>query len=108
MRLTSIVIAKIVLCLTLVGAAQAAEQVDLLINNGVIYDGSGGNPVKGSVAVRNGRVVAVGKLADYQAGQTLDAKGLAVSPVMVSAGPLGRAARRAIGQEPSMVRVRFE
>lgn len=84
MRLTSIFIAKIVLCLGLVGAASAAEQVDLLINNGVIYDGSGGNPVKGSVAVRDGRVVAVGRLADYQAKQTLDAKGLAVAPGFIN------------------------
>jgi N-acyl-D-amino-acid deacylase len=83
-RITSIVIAKIVLCFGLVGAAAAAEQVDLVINNGVIYDGSGGNPVKGSVAVRNGRVVAVGKLADYQAKQTLDAKGLAVAPGFIN------------------------
>ncbi|GFE86342.1 N-acyl-D-amino-acid deacylase family protein [Steroidobacter agaridevorans] len=84
MRLTSIVIAKIVLCLGWVGAASAAEQVDLIINNGVIYDGSGGNPVKGSVAVRDGRVVAVGKLADYQAKQTVDAKGLAVAPGFIN------------------------
>lgn len=84
MRITSIAVAKIILCLGLVGAASAAEQVDLLIDNGVIYDGSGGNPVKGSVAVRNGRVVAVGKLADYQARQTLDAKGLAVAPGFIN------------------------
>ena len=84
MRITSIVIAKIVLCLGLVGAVSAAEQVDLLIENGVIYDGSGGNPVKGSVAVRDGRVLAVGKLTDYRAKQTLDAKGLAVAPGFIN------------------------
>lgn len=81
---TFIVIAKIVLCLGFTGAAVAAEQVDLLIDNGVIYDGSGGNPVRGSVAVRNGRVVAVGKLTDYQARQQLDAKGLAVAPGFIN------------------------
>ena len=84
MRITSIVIAKIVLCLGLVGAASAAEQVDLLIDNGVIYDGSGGDPVKGSVAVRDGRVVAVGKLTDYRGRLTLDAKGLAVAPGFIN------------------------
>ena len=84
MRITYIVIAKIFLCLGLAGAASAAEQVDLLIQNGVIYDGSGGDPVKGDVAVRDGRVVAVGKLADYQAKQKLDAKGLAVAPGFIN------------------------
>lgn len=84
MRLTSIVIANLVLGLGLTTAATAAEQVDLLINNGVIYDGSGGNPIQGSVAVRNGRVVAVGKLTDYQAKQSVDAKGLAVAPGFIN------------------------
>ncbi|MDY6944610.1 MAG: D-aminoacylase [Pseudomonadota bacterium] len=84
MRITSIVIAKIVLCLGLAGVASAAEQVDLIIHNGVIYDGSGGDPIKGDVAVRGGRVVAVGKLADYQGKQQLDAKGLAVAPGFIN------------------------
>jgi N-acyl-D-amino-acid deacylase len=83
-RIASAAIANLVLCLGLTSVASAAEQVDLLINNGVIYDGSGGNPVQGSVAVRGGRVVAVGKLADYQGKQTVDAKGLAVAPGFIN------------------------
>ena len=85
MRLTCTVFTKLVLVAALVSApAFAAEQVDLLIHNGVIYDGSGGDPVKGDVAVRGGRVVAVGKLSDYQAKQKLDAKGLAVAPGFIN------------------------
>ncbi|HEY0942743.1 MAG TPA: D-aminoacylase [Steroidobacter sp.] len=84
MRITSIVIAKLILCLGLAGPVVAAEQVDLIIRNGVIYDGSGGDPIKGDVAVRAGRVIAVGKLDDYQAKQKLDAKGLAVAPGFIN------------------------
>ena len=80
----TIMFAKIVLCLGLAGTAVAAEQVDLIIHDGVIYDGSGGNPVKGDVAVRDGRVVAVGRLADYQARQKVDARGLAVAPGFIN------------------------
>jgi N-acyl-D-amino-acid deacylase len=84
-RFTCIVLAKLVLFATFVtGQALAAEQVDLLIHNGVIYDGSGRDPIKGDVAVRGGRVIAVGKLADYQAIQKLDAKGLAVAPGFIN------------------------
>ena len=84
-RLKPIVVAKVVLAFALIAnQASAAEQVDLLIQNGVIYDGSGGNPVKGDVAVRDGRIVAVGKLSDYQARQKLDAKGLAVAPGFIN------------------------
>jgi N-acyl-D-amino-acid deacylase len=78
-------LAKLILVATFVTApALAAEQVDLLIQNGVIYDGSGRDPIKGDVAVRDGRVVAVGKLTDYQAKQKLDAKGLAVAPGFIN------------------------
>ncbi|HKR35818.1 MAG TPA: hypothetical protein VJT10_13315, partial [Steroidobacteraceae bacterium] len=47
---------------TLAGAVHAAERVDLIIRNGVIYDGSGGNPLRGDVAIKGGHVVATGKL----------------------------------------------
>ena len=84
MRFTCI-LAKLILVATFVtGPALAAEQVDLLIQNGVIYDGSGRDPIKGDVAVRDGRVVAVGKLTEYQAKQKLDAKGLAVAPGFIN------------------------
>jgi N-acyl-D-amino-acid deacylase len=62
----------------------SAEKVDLLIRNGVIYDGSGAAPVSGDVAVRAGRVVASGKLADYEAAREVDAKGLAVAPGFIN------------------------
>lgn len=84
MRFTPLVLANVALSLGLAGSAVAAEQVDLLVHNGVIYDGSGGNPIKGDVAVRGGRVVAVGKLTDYQAKQKVDAKGLAVAPGFIN------------------------
>ena len=84
MRFTCI-FAKLILVTTLVtGPAIAAEQVDLLIHNGVIYDGSGGDPIKGDVAVRGDRVVAVGQLQDYHAQRKVDAKGLAVAPGFIN------------------------
>lgn len=79
-----LVLVKVLLVASLVATASAAEQADLLIQNGVIYDGSGGDPVRGDVAVKGGRVVAVGKLVDYQATQKLDAKGLAVAPGFIN------------------------
>lgn len=64
--------------------ANAATQVDLVIRNGAIYDGSGGAPVRGDVAVRDGRVVATGRLADYKGKQEVDARGLAVAPGFIN------------------------
>lgn len=72
------------LLVALAGTANAAEQVDLLIRNGVIYDGRGGVPVRGDVAVRDGRVVATGTLRDYTAKSEVDAKGSAVAPGFIN------------------------
>jgi N-acyl-D-aspartate/D-glutamate deacylase len=77
---------RIVCCLVLAAVAlsAAAEQVDLLIRDGVIYDGSGGAPVRGDVAVRAGRVVATGTLRGYTAPHEIDAHGLAVAPGFIN------------------------
>lgn len=56
--------------------------LDVLIKNGDVYDGSGANPFKADIAVKNGVIVAIGAV-DGEAAQILDASGLAVSPGFV-------------------------
>jgi N-acyl-D-amino-acid deacylase len=68
----------------LAGGVQAAERVDLIIRNGVIYDGTGKDPVRGDVAVKADRVVASGKLQDYSADKEVNANGLAVAPGFIN------------------------
>ena len=64
--------------------APAAEPYDLLIDNGTIYDGSGGEPFVGDVAVKGDRIVYVGPQAPAPARETVDAAGLAVSPGFIN------------------------
>ena len=53
--------------------------LDLLIKNGTVLDGSGEEGFAADVAVKDGKIVAVGKdLGD--AAQAIDAKGLVVTP----------------------------
>ena len=57
------------------------QRADILIRNGRLYDGTGNTWTLGDVAIRAGRIVAVGRLpADYPADTVLDAQGLAVAP----------------------------
>ncbi|QJX45684.1 D-aminoacylase [Hymenobacter taeanensis] len=54
---------------------------DVLIRNGRLYDGTGNAWTYADVAIRAGRIVAVGQLpADFAATTVIDAKGLAVAP----------------------------
>ncbi|MDA1016152.1 MAG: D-aminoacylase, partial [Planctomycetota bacterium] len=57
-----------------------ADEVDILIRNGRVVDGTGNPWFHANLAVRAGRIVAVGKLDDWTAKRSIDAKGLVVSP----------------------------
>lgn len=53
---------------------------DTLIKNGVIYVGDGKAPIKGDLAIRDGKIAAIGENLGKSAATILDAKGMAVSP----------------------------
>jgi len=56
---------------------------DVVIRNGVIYDGSGGDPIRGDVAIDAHRIAAVGTVTGK--GRTeIDAHGLAVAPGFIN------------------------
>lgn len=61
-----------------------AETVDVLIQGGMIYDGTGSAPVRGDVAIRGDKIVAVGKLDDVKAKKVVNAKGLAIAPGFIN------------------------
>jgi len=56
---------------------------DLIIRNGTIVDGLGGDPYVGDVAVRNGVIAAVGSVNGSTAAREIDATGLLVTPGFV-------------------------
>ena len=57
-----------------------AENYDLVIKNGRIVDGTGNPWYRGDVAVKDGRIVKIGILADAKAKKIIDASGKVVSP----------------------------
>jgi N-acyl-D-aspartate/D-glutamate deacylase len=56
---------------------------DLLIRNGTIVDGSGGEPYVGDVGVKDGVITAVGDVNGDAAAREIDATGLLVTPGFV-------------------------
>ena len=61
---------------------------DTLIQNALVIDGSGSDPVSADVAVAAGRIVAMeaaGTLAHWQAAQVIDASGKVLSPGFIDA-----------------------
>jgi N-acyl-D-amino-acid deacylase len=65
------------------GSGQAgveATRFDVLIRNARIFDGSGNPWARGDVAVRDGRIAAIGALGDVAAPRTIDAAGRFLAP----------------------------
>src|SRR5688500_7641515 len=61
-------------------AAQPAERYDLLIRNARVLDGTGNPWFPADIAVRGGRIAAVGALPNAQATRIIDAGGKYVAP----------------------------
>jgi N-acyl-D-amino-acid deacylase len=60
--------------------AQTPEVFDLLITNARIIDGAGNPWFRGSIAVKDGKIVRVGRIENATAKQTIDAQNKIVAP----------------------------
>jgi N-acyl-D-amino-acid deacylase len=63
--------------------ARAAE-FDVIIKNGTIYDGTGGEPQHVDLALRGDRIVGLGDFKTAKAKNIVDATGLAVAPGFIN------------------------
>ena len=60
-----------------------APQYDVVIRNGTIYDGSGGAPYAGDVALSGDRIAAIATVAG-RGKREIDARGMAVAPGFIN------------------------
>jgi len=77
-----------IVCLTLLSWSCAPSgdrgHYDLIISDGTIYDGLGGTPFVGDVAISGDRIAAIGDLSRATADTEVDAENLAVSPGFIN------------------------
>jgi len=55
-------------------------EFDLVIKDGMVVDGTRAPRFRGDVAIKNGRVAKVGRVAAHEATKVIDASGLVVAP----------------------------
>ena len=72
------------LCACRAAAGNDARTFDVLIRGGTILDGSGGAPFTGDVGIRGDEIAALGELSGSEAGEVIDARGLAVAPGFIN------------------------
>jgi N-acyl-D-amino-acid deacylase len=66
--------------LLLLPLSLCAQSYDLIIRNGHIIDGTGSPWYQADIAIRDGRIAAIGHLDAAQAKKTIDAAGMTVAP----------------------------
>ncbi len=71
---------KWLLILLFIPAASLAQDCDILIKNGKIIDGAGNSWYYGNIAVKDGKILKIGRDVNPPAKKIIDAKGLIVAP----------------------------
>ncbi|MBS3823908.1 MAG: D-aminoacylase [Wenzhouxiangellaceae bacterium] len=66
------------------GAESVEPRYDVVILDGLVYDGLGGNPVAADVAIREDRIAALGEFDTSDATTAIDATGMAVAPGFIN------------------------
>src|SRR5262249_32944798 len=59
-------------------------EYDVVIRNGLLYDGSGKPPMRGDVAINGDTIAAIGDLKNVRGAKELDAQRLAVAPGFIN------------------------
>ncbi len=72
------------LLLVSIATAQTTASYDLVIRNGIVYDGTGAKSRRADVGIKGDRIVALGDLSKAKAATVVDAKGLAVAPGFIN------------------------
>lgn len=78
-------VVSLVFCLGLRSETRSAEKTtltsaDLVLRNGVVYDGSDQPGRKADVAIKEGRIIAVGEITVEKADAEIDCEGLIIAP----------------------------
>ncbi len=80
MKISAIIIALFVAATSVF----AQNSYDIIIKGGLVYDGSGGKPVRADVGIKGDMVVKIGNLSREKAATTIDANGMAVAPGFIN------------------------
>lgn len=73
----------LILCVTIL-SCNSGTTYYTIIRNGTIYDGNGGKPYLGDIAISGDTIVKIGDLKKAKAKNELDAKGKAVAPGFIN------------------------
>jgi N-acyl-D-aspartate/D-glutamate deacylase len=82
-RIARLAASTLIICGLLAACTPPASH-DVILRGGTIYDGSGGDPIVGDVAIDGDKIVALGDIGNATAPLEIGVQGLAVAPGFVN------------------------
>jgi len=79
-----LLLASILAASVAVNTKASVAEFDILIENGTIFDGSGGPPFHADIAIVGDRIAAIGEYDAAQARRAVDVEGLTVAPGFIN------------------------
>lgn len=74
----------LIILLIIAGGCKTQVRYDVLIRNGNIFDGSGGQPFKADIGINGDTIAFIGDLKNSEGKRDIDATGLAVAPGFIN------------------------
>ena len=71
---------KVLFLLFFLPILSSAQQADIMIKHAKLIDGTGNSWVYADIAIKEGKIAAIGHLGNYTANKTIDATGLIAAP----------------------------
>jgi N-acyl-D-amino-acid deacylase len=73
-----------ILLMCLSATAACAQAYDVIIKGGMVYDGSGGKPVRTDIGIKGDKIFKIGDLSGAKATSMVDASGMAIAPGFIN------------------------
>jgi len=80
MRFITRLLCVVALALMGFGTRASTPSYDIVIRNGHVIDGTGSPWYAADIAIKDGRIAAIGRLGDVDAKRVIDAHGMVVTP----------------------------
>ena len=77
-------ILTVVFCIIISACSSELQKADIVIHNGLLYDGTGESPSLGTIAIKDDLILYVGKSKQFDAKKTIDASGKSVAPGFIN------------------------
>lgn len=73
-----------IISMLIIQACNRPPQYDIIVRNGILYDGNGGAPIKADIAINADTIAYIGELKSAHAKDEIDAGGKAIAPGFIN------------------------